>query len=202
MNNTNRGMNRAFIFIIGLILVALGVVAIALTTVPAITDAWDSVAPQAERNVDGVLESTPLGVTGQSWLWIAVIAVCVILIALLAAFIFRQGHGQTARLVSRRLSSDSGRVTVESAVAEQSLGAALAARPEFVASHVSTYEVKGQPVLKISATARRGVSPREIIGAIEPLVRSWDSLLGEEIPVLVSIGGGFRTRVSKPTRLG
>ena len=202
MNNTNRALNRTLLIVVGLVVAALGAAAVALATVPAIADAWREGAPGVLDAVSSALVATPFGDTGHSWLWIALVAVLLTAVLLLIRFIARQGHGRTGDLVSRETSAtDAGRVSIDSAVAEQSLAAALASRPEIVASRVSTYRVGGRPVLKVSATARRGVSPRELTETIEGFIRSWDDLLGIEIPVLVQISGGFRTRVSTSTRL-
>lgn len=202
MNNTNRLLNRTLLVVVGLVVAGLGAVAIALATVPAIADAWRSGVPGVLDAVSAALGATPLGDMGHSWLWIMLVAVLLVAVLLLIRFMAKQGHGRTGDLVSRETSAtDAGRVRIDSAVAEQSLAAALASRPEIVTSRVSTYRVGGQPVLKVSATARRGVSPRELTETIEGFIRSWDELLGIEIPVLVQISGGFRTRVSTSTRL-
>ena len=222
MNNTNRAANRTLVLITGLVLLALGATAIAVATVPAFASIFTDAARGVRASISSLLVATPLanpliapadGSSAEvhSWLWMALIAALAVVVVLLLMFIFRQGHGHTRRLVARDGSAGSGSssdapvvaggVTIDSAVAEQSLAAALAERPEIVSSRVSTYLVRKEPVLKIAATARRGVSPRELSETIERLVRSFDAALGEEIPVVVQISGGFRTRLSQSTRL-
>lgn len=207
MNDTNRALNRLLILLFGLLLLAAGIAAILVGAVPAVQDGWRKIAPDAYRNVSNQLEATPLSGTGHSWLWIALVALCVIAIILMLIFIFRQGHGRTGALVSEPVtySSDDqhagGTTTIDASVAEQELSASLGGHPEFVASHVSTYRVHRQPVLKISATVRRGVSPARATGIVERDLFAWDRLLGTEIPVLIQLSGGFRTRRSATTRL-
>jgi len=200
MNNTNRGLNRTLIMVVGLVLLAAGALVLALSFVPAFGERWSDTAPQVSSSVSGVLVDTPLGDTGSSWLWIGVIVVLLVVAALLVAFIARQGRGHTRRLLTQP-STDNGSTVVESAVAEQLMTQSLADRPELVSSHVSTYRVRGASVLKISVTCRRGVSPTDVTTIINQRLRALDGLVGTEVPALIQISGGFRARTTKSTRL-
>lgn len=197
MNNTNRPLNRLLIGVAGVVLLAVGAAAVLLALVDTVRQAWSEVAPGVIDTITGWFEQTPLG--DSSWLWLVVAALCLLAIILLLVFIFRQGHGRTATLIER--TSPEGSSVVAAGVAEQALEAALAKRSELVSSNVSTFLVRGRPVLKVAATARRGVSPRDVADLVEGYVRAFDRLLGEEIPVLIHLGGGFRTRTTAVSRL-
>ena len=200
MNSTNRGLNRAVIALVGLVLMAAGTIAVLIGLVPAVRDGWRSGAPGVFGTVTGWLRSTPLSDTGSSWLWVALIAVLVLAIILLLAFVLRQGHGRTGQLLNDS-PTEHGTTVIDARVAEQAMQGALDERSELVSSHVSASTVRGRTVLDIKATARRGVSPKDVTTMVEESLRALDALIGREIPALLQISGGFRARTSKATRV-
>ncbi len=200
MNNTNRAFNRIFIFIIGMVLLLLGAVTAALPLLPNIGDGWRNTAPVVHRAVTRWFTAAPLPGTANSWWVIAVIALLTIVVAVLVVFIFRQGHGRTAHLINDA-PTEYGRTIIESAVAEDALTDALANRPEFISTRVTTFQVKKTPVLNISITARRGVSPKDVTATVEEALAALDEILGETLPACLHITGGFRANVAKSTRL-
>lgn len=200
MNSTNRGANRAVILLAGLLLLVAGLAATAVGLLPQIRGGYTDQAPGAVGSVTNVLKATPLGGTGHSWLWLAAAAVLLVLVILFIVFIFRQGGGHTRTLLSEK-PTEHGRTVVDSAVAEQLLQESLATHSELVASHVSTYAVKGSSVLKVSVSCRRGVSPADARDLVEAQLLALDELLGSSIPALIQVSGGFRVRTAGATRL-
>jgi len=200
MNNTNRVLNRAFVLVVGLLAVTVGGVAVALVTVPEFLAAWSQTAPRVTAGLSRLLANTPLSGTDSSWVSLAGLAGAALLVVALGAMILRQGKGHTRRLIDAAPRTDSATI-VDAAVAEDLLTDALRGLPEFVAVSVSTYRVRRAPVLKVSATVRRGVAPRAAITVIDDAVLGLDRQLGTEIPVLVQLSGGLRTRLSGRTAL-
>lgn len=200
MNSTNRGLNRLLIVALGLVLLVVGAAAAVGAWLPGAKDTWTPIADSVNTQVTGWLQQTPLADTGSSWILIALVAVLVIGIILLLAFSFRQGNGRTGTIVSDR-TADTGRTIVDASVARDALSDALGARDEFLSTSVSAYDVRRTPVLKVSATCRRGVSPRDATAIVEQNLEALDALLGREIPVLLQLSGGFRARVQQSTRL-
>jgi hypothetical protein len=121
-------------------------------------------------------------------------------VIVLIVFIFRQGRGHTGTALVEPTSAH-GTTIIDAAVAENALQDALDGRPEFISSHVSTYRVRRVPVLKVAVTCQRGVSPNDAAMLVEERLRAFDELLGRELPALIQIGGGFRSRVTRATRL-
>ncbi|NQX26665.1 hypothetical protein HQQ81_04780 [Microbacteriaceae bacterium VKM Ac-2854] len=200
MNNTNRGLNRVFIFLFGLVLLLAGAAAAAVALVQPIRDAVTAVVPDVPATVSQVLQSAPIGDTGTSWSSIAALAVLLLVVVLLLIFMIRQGNGHTGELhVDTK--TGTGTTVIDTAVAEDALQDVLTDRPEFVSSHVSSYDVRGTAVLKISITARRGVSPKDVAAIVEDALHALDRLVGTRIPALLQISGGFRSRVTSSTRL-
>lgn len=199
MNNTNRALNRALVIVIGLLALLIGAALVAVGTVPAVRVGYQSVAPATHSGVTEWMATLPLLDTGTSWAWAFVLAFLVLIVILLLVLIFRQGHGQEQTLL-RENPTSAGTTIIDATLAERAIQDALDGRPEIVASHVSTYRVRGTPVLKVSVICRRGVSPRDVTTMIENTLAAFDSLLGRELPALIQIGGGFRARLSRTTR--
>lgn len=199
MNNTNRALNRAFVLLCGLLLLAVGAAAAAVALIPAVRDGWQDAASAVDETVTTWLRQTPLADTGVSWIMPALLVVLVLVVILLAVFVLRQGHGRTGTALTAP--TEHGTTIIDATVAEHAVQNSLADRPEFIASHVSTYRVRRAAVLKVSVTCRRGVSPKDAASIVEEDLLALDELLGHELPALIRISGGFRARVTKTTRL-
>ncbi|WP_371029989.1 hypothetical protein [Pseudoclavibacter sp. JSM 162008] len=200
MNSTNRGLNRLLITAVGLLLLAIGAAAAVGAWLPGAKDTWTPISEGVNTQTSSWLQQTPFPGADFSWLLLAVVAVLVIGIILLLVFAFRQGQGRTGTIVSDR-TPDTGRTIVDVSVARDALSDALGARDEFLTTSVSAYDVKRTPVLKVSATCRRGVSPRDATTIVEQNLEALDALLGRQVPVLLQLSGGFRARVQQSTRL-
>jgi hypothetical protein len=198
VNNTNRVLNRLFLFLVGLLGLVIGGGLIAVAVVPAITAVYTDTAPTVSDAVTGALQASPVFGSAVSWISAGVVAVLLLLIVLLLAFALRQGRGHTGTLVTEG-TADGDTTIVEAKVAEQAIEDALATHPQLIASSVSAYRVNSEPVLKVSVTARRGVSPVEAAALVEETLHAFDSLLGTSIPALVLVGGGMRARVTNTT---
>jgi len=206
MNSTNRALNRIGTFIVGLVLFAVGGAAALAAAIPDWMEPWTSASSNVDDTVTNVFDTTKIASLDQTWLFIAIPVLCVVLIVLLLVFAFRQGHGRSAILVddsSARSSTRSvdGSVIVDSKVAEQAIQHALDEHPGLVSSDVTTYTVKRTPVMRITTNVRRGVSPNAIRTFVDETVDAWDGVLGREVPVLIQINAGLTTRVAKATRV-
>ncbi|MFF1876099.1 hypothetical protein, partial [Kitasatospora herbaricolor] len=188
------------VLLVGVILFAIGAGAFLVATLPSVRSGWESMAPDAAGSIASAFAAPAVAPGGPGWLPIAAVLVLLLLIVLLVVFIVRQGHGQTSRLIDAD-GSDDGRTVIDAAFAEQALRDALRDRPELISASVSTYRVRSAPVLKIAVICRRGVSPKDIADLIEARLRSLDVLIGREIPALIQISGGLRTRLAPSTRL-
>lgn len=196
MTTTNRFLNRALLFVVGLILLLAGGVVVVGALLP---DVQRSVSTAAQDATD----PTAQALTGQPWiLWVSAV-VALVLILLLVRFIVRQGRGRTSTLVrvSSRGADGAGSVVIDAKVAEQVLEEALTRDPSIVSVDVTAFEIRRQNVLRVTAHTRRGVSPVQTRRAVDTAVRRWDALLGEETPVVVQIVSGLRDRLSGAARV-
>lgn len=197
MNSTNRGANRLLIFVCGLVLLVVGGAGVAAVLIPGIRDRWKGAASQVSSQVATWGQQTPLGDKGVSWIMLVLLVIAGIV---LIVFIAVQGRGRTGNAVTEPISAR-GTTIIDAAAAEHTIQDALAGRPEFIASQVSTYHVRRTPVLKVSVTCRRGVSPKDAATIVEAKLHALDELLGRQLPALIQISGGFQSRAAKNTRL-
>lgn len=200
MNNTNRAANRIFIFVVGLIVLLVGLGGILLGIASPVRSGWRSDAPDVATRVSDVFEGAPIPGTSASWLSVAGVAVLLLIVVLLLIFILRQGKGHTGQLI-RSEPGEHGGVAINAAFAEQVMQNSLDARPELVAAHVSTYQVRNTPMLKVAATCRRGVSPKDVAESIDSSLAALDRLLGQDVNAFVQLSGGFRSNIAKSSRL-
>ncbi|WP_299166596.1 hypothetical protein [uncultured Arthrobacter sp.] len=201
MNQTPRTLNRVLLAVFGLALMLAGALAMALG-VPAVARWWQSVAGQAGEAIAGVLAATTLSGQRDSWLWIVVALLMILLVILMFAWVANQGKGRSGTLA---YDDDDqpvpGSVTINAAVAEQALKAALSERVDLVNSAVSTYEFRGRPALKVRVSPRQGVAPQVVAEEVSALVLALDAVLGVQTPVLISISSGARSRFTRAERV-
>jgi hypothetical protein len=198
MNNTNRALNRTGILLVGLFLLIVGAAAAVAAALPDWFEQWKSVSAMVDDASADVIANTTVESFGQSWLLILIAVMCLVLIALLVVFVFRQGHGHTRALVTEKArdttTSTGGSLVIDGRVAEQAIQQTLDGHPDIVSSSVSTYLVKRTSALKITTRVRRGASPSTVRGFVDDTVTAWDSVLGREVPVLIQITGGMATK--------
>lgn len=200
MNRSPRGLNRLLILIAGLILLAAGAAAILVAAVPDFAAAWKDIGAGPLEWVRTAFATSELGTSGHSWWWIVVIAAVVVLIVLAIVIITREGRGRTGTLLHRRGSGTAGSVGLSVAVASEVLRESLAAVPAVAALRVTGYRVGDQTGLHLAVTPRRGASPEEVVILLEQRLAEWDSLFGEQLPTLITLGSGLRTAATSPRR--
>lgn len=188
MNSTNRALNRIFILVVGLLLVAAGAVAILIVAVPSVGSQWRSVAKQLASGAQPWVAAPVVGKA--SLLVIGVAVVCVVLILLLVVFIAKQGHGHSAAAIVQRHGATSTRIDL--AVPRALLEEHLEQREELIGLRISAYEVRNTPMLKITAKCRRGVSPAVVAELIGRSIGDLERIVGTDVPAFVQLTGGFR----------
>jgi hypothetical protein len=202
MTTTPALLNRLLIGIIGLKLLAVGILLVLLATVPSVGTWWHAWAGTAWRGINQAFENTRLPGRPESWLWIVMSLALLVLIGLMVAWIAQQGKGRSNVLVEEYdPGTVAGDVRISGGVAEQALKHALAERPDLAAATVATYDVQGSPALKIRLQPRQGVAPHLLAAEASALVAALDDVVGKRTPVLIHIGAGARTRFSRAERV-
>lgn len=202
MTSTPTLLNRILIGLLGVKLLALGILMLLLAAVPAVGTWWRAWSGAAWSGLNQAFNSTRFPGRPESWLWIIMALALAILIGLIVAWIAQQGKGRSNLLVADFDPGDvPGDVRISGGVAEQALKHALAERPDLAGATVATYEVQGSPALKIRLQPRQGVAPHLLAAEVAALVDALNAVVGKETPVLIHIGAGARTRFSRAERV-
>lgn len=202
MNGTPRALNRVLLFIIGVKLLAVGLLLLLLATVPAVAAWWHGWSAAAWARTEELFRDTRFPGREESWLWIVAGLVLVAIIVAMIAWVSQQGKGRANFLVSSDDDSDvDGQVRIGGGVAEQALRAALSERTDLASASVATLEVKGKPGLRIRIQPRQGVAPHILAAEVSQLVEALDLVIGQKTPVLVHMVSGARSRFTRAERV-
>ncbi|WP_284985166.1 hypothetical protein [Arthrobacter sp. fls2-241-R2A-172] len=202
MNGTPRALNRVLLFIIGVKLLAVGLLLLLLATVPAVATWWHGWSAGAWARTEQLFRDTRFPGREESWLWIVAGLVLVAIIVAMIAWLSQQGKGRANFLVSSDDDSDiDGQVRIGGGVAEQALRAALSERTDLASASVATLEVKGKPGLRIRIQPRQGVAPHILAAEISQLVEALDLVIGQKTPVLVHMVSGARSKFTRAERV-
>jgi hypothetical protein len=202
MNSTPTLLNRILIAVLGLMLLAVGVLLMLLAAVPAVASWWHAWSPGVWNGVNQAFNDTRFPGRSESWLWILVALALLVLIGLMVAWVAQQGKGRANLLaVEYDPGEVPGDVRIGGGVAEQALKHALANRPDLAGATVTTYDVKGSPALKVRLLPRQGVAPHLLADEVYALVAALENVVGKKIPVLIHIAAGARTRFSRAERV-
>jgi hypothetical protein len=202
MNNTPRTLNRILIGILGLKLLVIGVLLVLLATVPAVGTWWQGWSAGVWSGVSQLFLRTRIAGREESWLWAVISLLLAAVMAAMVAWVAQQGKGRANLIVSEDDAGDfPGNVSIGGGVAEQALKAALAERPDLAGATVATYEIRGEPALKIRLQPRHGVAPHLLAADVSALVEALDAVIGKRTPVLIHIGAGARSRFSRAERV-
>ncbi|ARJ04101.1 hypothetical protein GCM10010988_28230 [Cnuibacter physcomitrellae] len=202
MNSTNRGLNRAILLVVGLVLLAAGAAATTAVLWPVFGQAWTTTVGGALGWARDTSAATPLyDGTTLSWLVVAVLAALALLIVLAIVVLAHLG-GRRSRTVLRATGAESplGPVTVQESFASDAIRNTLSVHEEILASSVSANEVKGRPVLHVSVTPRQNTSPRAVAELLARLTDNLATLTGQDIPTYISIHTGLRARLATDAR--
>ncbi|MDQ1082427.1 MULTISPECIES: hypothetical protein [Microbacterium] len=191
MNATRRGLNRFVLFLVALVLLALGALALAVGLLPDGATTWTTVM----GGFQGWLVS--LGRESAGWGAVAAIVVLAIILIAIAASAVR-GRRQ-APLQSTGSANAEGRITITDGFASEALKNALAERDEILSSKVTAGEVGKESVLHVSVTPRQNTSPREVAEHVDTLVTNLATLTGQNLRAYISIHSGLRAKLARDT---
>jgi hypothetical protein len=189
MNATRRGLNRFVLFLVGVVLLAAGALALAVALLPGGTDTWTTVM----GGFQGWLES--LGRESAGWGAVAAFLVLALVLIVIASAAVR-GRRQ-APLQSTGSDSAEGRITVTDGFAAEALKNALAERDEILSSRISAGEIQRESVLHVAVTPRQNTSPRQVAEHVDTLVTNLAALTGQNLRAYISIHSGLRAKLAR-----
>lgn len=205
MNGTPRGLNRFLLSLIGLLLLLAGIGMVLVAAVPAAAHWWQDYASAQVAWLQGYEERSRLLLTSQSWIWLAAAVFFLVVVILMISWIANQGKGRASTLLDYQGNVDhdgaAGGVKLSCAVAENAIKSALLERTDLYGVSATSYDFRNEVGLKVRVFPRQGVAPNELAVDVVELVGALDELLGMEVPVLLSIGTGARSRFTKAERV-
>jgi len=201
MSATNRTLNRLLLGLFGVLLLAAGALTAASGAYPGVASGWTATGETLRKNLSAALAGARISGTDTSWWTIAALALAVVLMILLVAWIASQGGGRTNRAGQRNDPQQPGTTTVEVPLVSALVRDAVGADDRILSAAVTGWKIKGTDGLKIALQARKGVSPKDLTTAGEDLVRGLDNLLGVQGPVLIRISSGLRSTLSGTERV-
>lgn len=198
MNATNRGLNRAILFVVGAVLLAIGIGAAAAATWPPAAAAWTDRGSGALAWLRDADRATRLSEsTRASWLVLGILLLLAVVVVFAVVALARLGGGRSSTVVrDERGEGVQGQVTIRQGFAADLITQALSAHDEILASRVSTRRLRGADVLQVTVTPRQNVSPQRVAETVAPLLDHLDALLGRRTPTLVTIRSGLRSRIA------
>lgn len=202
MNETPRLVNRIVLGILGLVLMGAGAGIQAVLLIPAAAHWWQQAAGRFARSTESFAASIAIPGQNSSFLWVGVALLGALLMLAMVIWIANQGKGRTTILAAdERVGEAEGLVSINSSLAEQLLSEALVELPELLSVSVTTYELKGEPGLKLRVLPRQGVPPQRIAAVVSTLSEALEELVGQPVPVLLCIGAGARARFTSAERV-
>lgn len=202
MNGTPRAWNRFLLTIIGLILLAVGALGLALAMIPSVADRWENVTGHLQTQVHQLFERTTLEGQRDSWLWIVLALLTVLLVIGMIAWVANQGKGRSSDFAGDfGAEREGGRVLINASVPEQAIKSALAERTDLANSAAVTYRTRGISTLRIRLFPRPGVAPYTLAEDVTELVLALDTAVGLRTPVLITMSAGARSRFVRAERV-
>jgi len=198
MTTSNRFLNRLFLGVVGLILLAVGVflLIVALPGGGALRDDLGTSSRWFQSTLDDTQWSPWQGAAPASWIPWALAVLCLVVVIVGLVAVFAHGGGRIDRIVEA--DAPGGKIVVNTRFAEDAIENALSSRHDVASVSVSAYRLRREPALKVRMRLAASASPGPAIAAASRVVSSLDVALGATapLPVLVEVVGAAPGRRS------
>jgi hypothetical protein len=192
MTRSNRTMNRLFLALVGLALVAVGGWGL-LVAFPE----WAELLPWAASALPGGALPV-IAVPGADGYGIAA-ASALVVVALSLAWVFTRGRGRVTTIM--RVTDGGGALEIDARLAGDIVTLELEGARDIAAVHASAYLVRGAEVLALSVTARDGADLERLLADTRRAVARLDELLEKRIPVSLIVTSDRRVIRARETRV-
>jgi len=202
MTGKHAALNRFFLFLIGLVLAAIGAAVAYLGFAPAAEKTWRSVAGDSVDTLAGAAQATAIPGTQTHWVAAAAVLLGVICAALFISWMIAQR--QRVRRTAARADGTHGlgEIVIDNRAFEQIVEARLADEPGIISSAVRSVPTgRTGTGVRVRITTRRGASPARIADETNTAVEEAQTILGKKIPVLITVRAGARAALGHVQRV-
>ena len=204
MNDTNRALNRIFIFLVGLILLVVGAAVGALQFWPWWAARWEDAGRTTTSAVTDALKASPVPGADFSWWLLAALGALLIIVIVMVLIITNVGGGGSREIYREPIGKRGGasdRRLIDTTFAADALKHSLDKRPDLVGSTVGAFTVKRQPVLHVGVTPRQGTSPRLVMTEADTLINNLALVVGDAPATCLTIHSGLRAKLGRDQRV-
>lgn len=198
MGNTPRILNRCFLGLAGILLLAGGLTLITLPTVPRAQGLWsEQVKPLEETGREAFAHIAFDTVGGQTSL-LTVLTVGLLLLAIILLIILLSAQKPTAAktLLRKQDAQGSGFTSVSDAFLKQALTQSFEDHPDILSVSVSGLRLKKSSGLYVRLEVRQGANLNSLKERAAQVIAGLDVTLGHQIPLLVRFTGGLRATLA------
>ncbi|MEH0111249.1 hypothetical protein V6N00_16165 [Tersicoccus sp. MR15.9] len=202
MRRTPRGLNRVLLALVGLVLVAVGLLVAVVGFSADASQRWLVVAHQSWDGLVGLVRSAPIPGGQASWVSLIVLVLLVAAMIFMLVWIFSQGGGRTNQMAIGFHDGDlPGRTRIRTSLVADAVEQAVEHDEQVLSSQVSSWRVGHGDGLNIRLQVRKGVWLSDTLRTARDLVTGLDRLTGTRVPVLIRISSGARARLSRTERV-
>lgn len=196
MNATNRGVNRIILFIVGAVLIGVGVAFASLVLWPVAGDAWKRWSSTGTDWIVSADHASRISAASTlSWFTLALLALLALIVVAAVIVISRLGGGRSSVIIREEAGSGvEGAITVRQQFAADVITHSLASHSEILSTKVNTRRLWDTDILHVSVTPRQNASPVEVAETVTRLVDRLATVLGRELSTVVTIHSGIRSR--------
>lgn len=198
MNATNRGLNRAILFTVGILMIGLGGAMVLAMWWPVAGELWLRWSAIGREWLVGAEQASRLAAaTTVSWLTIAILVLLLVMVTIAVVVIARLGGGRSNVVIREDAGTGvRGSVTIRQEFVADAVTQSLASYDEILSSKVNARRLRGADILHVSVTPRQNVSPADVSETLAELIDRLGVLMGQEIPTIVTIQAGIRSRLA------
>ena len=202
MTGKHAALNRFLLFLIGLVIAAIGAAIAYLAFAPAAEKTWRSVAGDSVDTIAGAAQTTAIPGTQTHWVAAAAVLLGVIVAALFISWMIAQRQ-RVRRTAARADGADGlGEIVIDNRAFEQIVEARLADEPGIISSAVRSVPAgRTDTGVRVRITTRRGASPARIANETNTAVEEAQTILGKKIPVLITVRAGARAALGHVQRV-
>ncbi|WIK64115.1 hypothetical protein [Gleimia hominis] len=192
MRHYPRTLNRLFLGIVGLIMLAISVALILTFAMDQALKMWEDTIQTSTEWIASIHEQTIIN-ANTSWIGVAAVAIAVIIVILMLTAIFGQGGGKSRRVGRQQSENTEGRTRTNIGFVRDIVHHELEDNQWIVGVGAQAYNVKGDDSILLRVSTHKGAPPEQVRADVTRAIQKLDSVLGTEPPICVRIQSDWRS---------